>query len=227
MPESMRVRALADWRMGLALDVRGSIAARAARLLTAAALGCAALAPVAWATAAPKKADTGTLVGLVKSAGKAGIYAATATSTTASAPNGAQPGTVAPGSTVATGSVPTTTTPAAQATGTTGTAGSSSGVPPSGASGPTTIAPSRVAPGTTSLGVRRRATHKSKRLSSTAIVLAALGALLLLVCSIWAAVRWLAFEPRWSSSMMYSLREASYHASATWAEFSDWARIGH
>lgn len=212
--------------MGLALDARDSAAARAAGLLAALALGCAALAPGASATAAPKKAETGSLLGLVGSASKAGSHAATSTSTTASTPNGAQPGTVAPGSTVSTGSVPTTTTPAAPAAGT-GTAGSSSGVPSGGASGPSTIAPARVAPGATSPGAKHRAVHKGKRLSSTAIVLAALGALLLLACLTWAAARWLAFEPRWSSSTMYSLREASYHASATWAEFSDWARIGH
>jgi hypothetical protein len=59
-----------------------------------------------------------------------------------------------------------------------------------------------------------------------AIVLAALGALLMLAGLVWALARWLALEPRWSTATMYSLREATYHASATWAEFSDWARIG-
>jgi hypothetical protein len=57
-------------------------------------------------------------------------------------------------------------------------------------------------------------------------VLAAVGALLLLACLVWALARWLALEPRWTTATIYSLREASNHASATWAEFSDWARIG-
>jgi hypothetical protein len=58
-------------------------------------------------------------------------------------------------------------------------------------------------------------------------VLAILGALLALACLAWAITRWLALEPRWATALMYSLREATYRASATWAEFSDWARIGH
>ena len=66
----------------------------------------------------------------------------------------------------------------------------------------------------------------AKRLSTADIALAALGALLILVCIAWAMARWLALEPRWTVSTMYSLREASYRASATWAEFSDWARLG-
>jgi hypothetical protein len=60
-----------------------------------------------------------------------------------------------------------------------------------------------------------------------ALALAIAGALLVLVCLAWAVTRWLALEPRWSTSLMHSLREATYRASATWAEFSDWARIGH
>jgi hypothetical protein len=58
-------------------------------------------------------------------------------------------------------------------------------------------------------------------------VLAILGALLALACLVWAIARWLALEPHWATALMYSLREATYRASATWAEFSDWARIGH
>jgi hypothetical protein len=58
-------------------------------------------------------------------------------------------------------------------------------------------------------------------------VLAIVGALLILACLAWAAARWMGLQPRWSTAMMYSLREAGYHASATWSEFSDWARIGH
>jgi len=57
-------------------------------------------------------------------------------------------------------------------------------------------------------------------------VLAVLGALLVLACLIWATARWLALEPRWTTTTMFSLREATYRASATWAEFSDWAKLG-
>ncbi|HTB49439.1 MAG TPA: hypothetical protein VK701_00545 [Solirubrobacteraceae bacterium] len=73
--------------------------------------------------------------------------------------------------------------------------------------------------------------HKQKphatHLSAIALALAILGALLLLGCLAWALGRWLALEPRWTVSLTHSLREAAYHASETWAEFSDWARLGH
>jgi hypothetical protein len=46
------------------------------------------------------------------------------------------------------------------------------------------------------------------------------------MCIAWAIGRWLALEPRWTVSLMHSLREASYRGSATWAEFADWARLG-
>jgi len=76
-------------------------------------------------------------------------------------------------------------------------------------------------------GAARRTTPKHTRLSTLALALAVLGALLVLGCLIWVLSRWLALEPRWTVSLMHSLREAGYRASATWAEFSDWARLGH
>jgi hypothetical protein len=72
---------------------------------------------------------------------------------------------------------------------------------------------------------RRHVPH-SRKISTAALLGAALAALLVLLSAIWAATRWLAVEPRWTSSLAYSLEEASYRASATWAEFLDWARIG-
>jgi hypothetical protein len=77
------------------------------------------------------------------------------------------------------------------------------------------------------VGVTHKASPRHKRLSTGALALAVLGALLALGCLAWALGRWLALEPRWTVSFMHSLREASYRASATWAEFSDWARLGH
>jgi hypothetical protein len=75
--------------------------------------------------------------------------------------------------------------------------------------------------------VARKAKPSRTHLSTAALALAVLGALLALGCLVWALGRWLALEPRWTVSFVHSLREASYRASATWAEFSDWARLGH
>ncbi|HEX5307581.1 MAG TPA: hypothetical protein VFW38_00710 [Solirubrobacteraceae bacterium] len=177
------------------------------------------------ATAATTATIPGTKIAVPASAlphaGSTGTVTERAASS--STPNGAQPGNVAPGA----GSTPTTATPA----GTTGAGAGAVGATgaATGTTGTTGVAPTSTAPGApATLGVVRQppAKHAKKGLSGLALVLAAIGALLVLASLVWAISRWLALQPRWTSSLLYSLREASYHASATWAEFSDWARIG-
>ncbi len=68
--------------------------------------------------------------------------------------------------------------------------------------------------------------HPASKPSDAAIALAALGALLLLGCILWGGARLLAYEPRWTLSLRHSLAEAGFRSSATWAELSDWARLG-
>lgn len=110
---------------------------------------------------------------------------------------------------------PTTTTPTGAATQTAST------------TTPATTTPaSTSAPGSTTVIVAHKP-KSSKGLSTGALLLAILGALLLLACLVWALARWRALEPRWTVSLTHSLREAAHHASETWAEFSDWARLGH
>jgi len=41
------------------------------------------------------------------------------------------------------------------------------------------------------------------------------------------AARRRAFEPHWLLSLRHAMAEAGFRASATWAEFSDWVRLGH
>lgn len=131
--------------------------------------------------------------------------ATTPTSTTPA--SGAQPGTVAPSSTSTTGTPPTPT-PTIQSTAT---------------------APATSGPGTTVHAGTVVVAHKPSKpthLSTGALLLAIVGALLVLACLAWGIGRWLALEPRWTVAFTHSLREASYRGSATWAEFSDWARLG-
>jgi len=71
-----------------------------------------------------------------------------------------------------------------------------------------------------------RAKH-SETLSTGAIVLAAVAVLLVLACLGWALARRRAFEPHWLLSLRHAMAEAGFRASATWAEFSDWVRLGH
>ena len=58
------------------------------------------------------------------------------------------------------------------------------------------------------------------------LLLAILGSLLALGLLAWALARWWAFEPRWLVGTRHACTEAGYRASATWAEFSDWVRLG-
>jgi hypothetical protein len=66
----------------------------------------------------------------------------------------------------------------------------------------------------------------SSRISTPALLAAALAALLALGCAIWGIARMQAYEPRWTLSLRHTFAEAGFRASATWAEFSDWARLG-
>jgi hypothetical protein len=72
-----------------------------------------------------------------------------------------------------------------------------------------------------------RTSGKSSGVSGWAILAAALGALLVLACVVWAIFRYGAFEPHWLASLRHSLAEAGYRISETWAELLDWARLGH
>jgi hypothetical protein len=75
--------------------------------------------------------------------------------------------------------------------------------------------------------IHTSSTQHSGTISTGAIVIAVLAAVLLLACIGWALARRRAFEPRWMLSLRHAMAEAGFRASATWAEFSDWVRLGH
>ncbi len=66
----------------------------------------------------------------------------------------------------------------------------------------------------------------SGKLSNAAIAAVVVATVVVVCCVAWAVVRMTAFEPRWMQSLRHSVAEAGFRASATWAEFSDWARLG-
>jgi hypothetical protein len=70
------------------------------------------------------------------------------------------------------------------------------------------------------------ATASAHGATHEAIALAAAGALVVLACLAWALARVVALEPRWTLSARHAIAEAGFRASATWAEFSDWVRLG-
>jgi hypothetical protein len=57
-------------------------------------------------------------------------------------------------------------------------------------------------------------------------VAAVLAGLIALSCLVWGIFRFGAFEPRWLLSLRHAIAEAGFRTSATWAEFSDWVRLG-
>jgi len=117
-------------------------------------------------------------------------------------------GTTAPGaaSTATATQPPATTTIAPNATTTAAT--------PAPAPAPaTTAAP---APATQST-----ASHRGARLA-----LIVVGALLVMLLALWAFARWWAWEPHWLARWRHATAEAGWRASAAWAEFTDWLRLG-
>jgi hypothetical protein len=86
-----------------------------------------------------------------------------------------------------------------------------------------------VASGAATQSTRGRAAARAgkKHLSTGAILLAALAAMLVLACVIWGLARRCAVEPHWWLSLRHAMAEAGFRASSTWAEFTDWVRLGH
>ena len=70
------------------------------------------------------------------------------------------------------------------------------------------------------------ATHTTTSLSTGAILVAVLAAVVAIGCVLWGISRRRAFEPQWLLSLRHAMAEAGLHASSTWAEFTDWMRLG-
>jgi hypothetical protein len=75
--------------------------------------------------------------------------------------------------------------------------------------------------------IHASSSQHSGTLSTAAIVAVVIAAVLVLACIAWALARRRAFEPHWLLSLRHAMAEAGFRASATWAEFSDWVRLGH
>ena len=58
------------------------------------------------------------------------------------------------------------------------------------------------------------------------LVLVVLGAIALAVIVLWAFALWWAAEPPWLVRWRHATGEAGWRASAAWAEFTDWLRLG-
>ncbi len=158
----------------------------------------------------------------------------------ASAKTPAGPATATSSTATAGAATPTTTyAPSGGATApSAATPGAPAGALPGAATsapGATTPATPAVTPATTpgatpatgpAAGAHATASKGDRPLSTGAIVIAALAALLVLACLAWALARRSVFEPHWLLSLRHATAEAGFRASATWSEFADWARLG-
>ena len=70
------------------------------------------------------------------------------------------------------------------------------------------------------------ATRTTTSLSTGAILVAVLAAVVAIGCVLWGISRRRALEPHWLLSLRHAMAEAGLHASETWAEFTDWMRLG-
>ena len=121
---------------------------------------------------------------------------------------------------------PATTTPAATTPAAT-SPGATTPLPGTATTGTATIpAAKSLQPSSASAPAQGRP-RRAGKLSDAAIAIAAVAALLALACAAWGIARLQAYEPHWTLSLRHAMAEAGFRASATWAEFSDWARAGH
>jgi hypothetical protein len=195
---------------------------RVALLCATGALVLALTGPVA-AMAAPPVGATGATGATARSGSTA------STASTSTAPSGRAGGTGAPAAaTPTTTYVPSGGTPAAT-TPTTGATGTST--PTTGATGTPGATTSATTPAQALLNKRfgkatKATAHKKRHIGTPAIVIAAVAVLVALACAAWALARHRAYEPHWWLSLRHAMAEAGFRASATWAEFTDWARLG-
>jgi cobalamin biosynthesis Mg chelatase CobN len=117
-----------------------------------------------------------------------------------------------------TGSGATTQAPAGTDTGATTQPPATTTIAPNA---PQTAATPAPAPAATQAAAQSESSHRGARLAL--LVLAALVVILLVL---WAAARWWAWEPHWLVRWRHATAEAGWRASAAWAEFTDWLRLG-
>ena len=122
----------------------------------------------------------------------------------------------------------TATAPAPKATAPAAPAGGAGGA----AAPTTTYVPAATTPtppigkAATGPAARQAKSHGSSKISTGAIVAAAVAALLALGCAAWGLARLRAYEPHGALSARHAMAEAGFRASSTWDEFRDWIRLG-
>lgn len=116
------------------------------------------------------------------------------------------------------GTVPrvTTTPPAA----------SQPATPAPAATTPSTPAPAATNPATTTPAQPAAAPAGDDRRTALVIALIAIGALLLAALALWGTARSRGWDPGWVARTRHAWGEAGFRTTSTWAEFTDWLRLG-
>jgi len=93
---------------------------------------------------------------------------------------------------------------------------------------PTATAPATTAtpPPTTNAPAQQPATTSGDDRTPLVVALIAAGTLVLLVLLLWALGRSRGWDPVWSARMRHAWGEAGFRTTSTWAEFTDWLRLG-
>jgi hypothetical protein len=106
----------------------------------------------------------------------------------------------------------------------------SGGQPPSSGSGTgTTPAPTPYPANNSTLVANTAAASHAAGASSAPAPVIALAIVLVLMAMAalwWSLTTWRGLEPRWLVGARHAWSEAGYRASGTWAEFTDWVRLG-
>jgi hypothetical protein len=58
------------------------------------------------------------------------------------------------------------------------------------------------------------------------VALVVAGVVVALLLALLALARWWAWEPTWLARWRHATGEAGWRTTATWAEFTDWLRLG-
>ena len=123
--------------------------------------------------------------------------------------------------------------PAAGATGATATPGATAPAPPVAPAAaqppPTPATAPTAAPDVAArdaVGIAARSTQPSNDAPFALLALAVLAALIALGTLLFGLVRWRAWEPAWADRFRHAAGEAGWRASSTWADFTDFVRLG-
>ena len=77
-----------------------------------------------------------------------------------------------------------------------------------------------------SIGIAARTTDPATDAPFPVLALAILAGLTALAALVVAAARWRGWEPAWADGLRHAAGEAGWRASSTWAEFTDFVRLG-